>query len=267
MSTNKNHFEKPELSVKELSRALYQSNMELQNANLKLVEQERQRLEFYANISHDLRAPITALSNSVEYMLSYPEISSSEIMDNLKVMQKRIDYMKNLIQDIFLLSSLDSSDTKVHKEQVDMRFFLEDFFYLCCDDSRFQDADLRLNLPEDMNITMRIDPVLMHRVLANLFDNALKYSHPPAYIELGAVLDEHFLSIYVQDHGIGIADENLQKIFDRSYMVQQSRTPGADASSGFGLSIVKSVIEHHNGTITCESKLNKGSRFIIKLPL
>ena len=75
MSNNKSHFEKPELSVEELSHALYEVNLKLQEANKKLTAQEKKRLEFYANISHDLRAPITALSNSIEYMLSNQQLS------------------------------------------------------------------------------------------------------------------------------------------------------------------------------------------------
>lgn len=269
MSAKKNCFEKPELSVEELSHALYSANLKLNEANQQLLQQEKQRLEFYANISHDLRAPVTALSNSVEYMLSCPELSCEELNENLLIMQKRIAYMEHLINDIFLLSSLDSSDNKVHKENVDMRFLLEDYFYLCEEDSRYENAELKLNIADDLNITLFVDPILIHRVLDNLFNNALKYSKGAPYIELGAYIDreENCLIIYVADHGIGISHKNTEKIFDRSYMVQKSRTPGADASSGFGLSIVKSIMEHHNGTVTCESEYKKGSRFILRLPL
>ena len=144
MSAKKNCFEKPELSVEELSHALYSANLKLNEANQQLLQQEKQRLEFYANISHDLRAPVTALSNSVEYMLSCPELSCEELNENLLIMQKRIAYMEHLINDIFLLSSLDSSDNKVHKENVDMRFLLEDYFYLCEEDSRYENAELKL---------------------------------------------------------------------------------------------------------------------------
>lgn len=93
MSDKKNSFQKPELSVEELSHALYHANLKLNAANQKLRQQEKQRLEFYANISHDLRAPITALSSSIEYMLACPELPSQEINENLVLMQKRIVYL------------------------------------------------------------------------------------------------------------------------------------------------------------------------------
>ena len=87
------------------------------------------------------------------------------------------------------------------------------------------------------------------------------------HIELGAYIEGSELVIYVADHGIGISRRNIEKIFERSYTVQKSRTPGSDTGSGFGLSIVKSIMEHHNGTVTCESEPKKGSRFILRLPL
>lgn len=267
MSDKKIPFSKPELSVKELSHALYEANIKLYAANHELQRQEQNRLAFYANISHDLRAPITAISNSIEYMLSTDNMSESELKENLLIMQKRTLYMKRLINDIFLLSSLDSSDNKVHKEEVDIRFFLEDYFYMCDADSHYKDANLRLELSDDLNVTILIDPELMHRVLDNLFTNALKYSRENVTITLGSYIKDDFLIIYVKDTGTGIPKKYLSKIFDRSYMIQKSRTPGSESSSGFGLSIVKSIVEHHNGTVCCESELGKGSRFIISLPL
>lgn len=267
MSETKNRFEKPELSVAELSHALYEVNLKLQEANRKLQEQEKQRLEFYANISHDLRAPVTALSNSVEYMLSNKQLTQEEMLETLSIMQKRTNYMEHLINDIFLLSSLDSSDNRVHKEQVDMRFLLEDYFYMCEADSRYEQAKLILAIPDDLQITLFVDPALMQRVLDNLFTNALKYAKNTPHITLGAYIEHNQFIIYVEDQGIGIAKKHLTKIFDRSYMIAKSRTPNSQTSSGFGLSIVKSIIEHHNGTISCESDLGKGSRFIIRLPL
>ena len=267
MSNNKNRFEKPELSVEELSHALYEVNLKLQEANKKLKDQEKTRLEFYANISHDLRAPVTALANSVEYMLTNKQLTHEEMLETLSIMQKRTTYMEHLINDIFLLSSLDSSDSKVHKEQVDMCFLLEDYFYMCEADSRYTHTQLVLDIPANLQATLFVDPALMQRVLDNIFTNALKYSKGTPHITLGAYVENQEFIIYVEDHGIGIAKKHLSKIFDRSYMVEKSRTPNSQSSSGFGLSIVKAIIEHHNGMISCESEIGKGSRFIIRLPL
>lgn len=267
MSNSKNRFEKPELSVEELSHALYEVNLKLQEANKKLKDQEKARLEFYANISHDLRAPVTALANSVEYMLTNKQLTHEELLETLSIIQKRTTYMEHLINDIFLLSSLDSSDSKVHKEPVDMCFLLEDYFYMCEADTRYTRTELALDIPANLQATLFVDPALMQRVLDNLFTNALKYAKGTPHITLGAYVEKNEFIIYVEDQGIGIAKKHLSKIFDRSYMVEKSRTPNSESSSGFGLSIVKAIIEHHDGTISCESEIGKGSRFIIRLPL
>lgn len=271
MASKKAKFEKPLLSVEELSRALYEANLKLNEANEKLKKQEQLRLEFYSNVSHDLRAPITAITNSIEYMLADNDMSAAERRETLSIMQKRAEYMSHLINDIFLLSSLDSSDEKVHKEPVDMDFFLEDYFYMCEADSRFDNAKLTLDIPQPLSLTLNIDPILMHRVLDNLFTNALKYSKGTPQITLAAFLtkeDEHdILLISVQDNGIGIAKKHLPYIFNRSYTVEKSRTPNEHASTGFGLSIVKSIVERHGGTICCHSEPGTGSRFEIRLKL
>lgn len=263
----KNRFEKPAISVEELSLALYKVNLQLREANNKLIEQEEQRLLFLANVSHDLRSPMTTLSNSLEYLLSQEQIDQKELHESLLLMQKRMNYMNVLINDIFLLSSLETSDDKIKKEPVDIRFFLEDYFYMCEADSKYDQTTLELNMADDINDTLSIDPDLMHRVLDNLFSNAIKYSKEDKYLELGAYRENNDFIIYVQDHGIGIAKKHLSKIFNRSYRVSKARTPDNDTSCGFGLAIVQTIIKRHNGTVHCESELGKGSRFIITLPV
>lgn len=263
----KNRFEKPALTVEELSHALFEVNLQLRDANRKLIEQEEQRLSFLANVSHDLRSPMTTLSNSLEYLLSQEQIDPDELRNCLLLMQKRMNYMNVLINDIFLLSSLETSDEKIKKEPVDIRFFLEDYFYMCEADSKYEHMTLELNIDESIHDTLIIDPNLMHRVLDNLFSNAVKYSKEDKYLALGAYKEQDYFIIYVQDHGVGIAKKHLSKIFNRSYRISKARTPDDDTSSGFGLAIVKTIVHRHNGIVYCESELGKGSRFIIKLPI
>lgn len=263
----KKNFDTPELSVEELTKALYEVNLELQASNNQILEEQRKNKEFYANISHDLRAPITAISNSLQYLLSSSDITPDEQHETLLMMQKRTSYIENLINDIFLLSSLESSSQKVHKEEVDLRFFLEDYFYMCEDDDRFSNCELQLDIAEDFDAKAMIDPVLMQRVLDNLFSNSLKYSRENLRIMLSAKVVDHNAVISVEDNGIGIEKEHLEHIFERSFQVEKARTPDASSGSGFGLSIVKSIIGHHGGCINCQSIANKMTRFTINIPI
>ena len=268
MQEKKPAFEKPELTVEELSIALFQANQKLDLANKQLILNEKERSDFYANISHDLRSPMAAINSSIEYLLSQSTWDEKEVRSILTLIQGRSKFLTQMINDIFMLSALDTSRKSVQPEPIDIGYYLEEFFYDCAADSKYNSRILRLQVPYELDCIVNIDPNLMQRVLDNLFTNALKYSFPGASIILGAKeTDDHQILIFVSDTGIGISQENLEKIFERSYMVEDARTPGFTQGCGFGLAIAKSIVTKHNGTIWCESVLNEGSTFYIKLPI
>ncbi|QFJ56046.1 sensor histidine kinase [Pseudobutyrivibrio xylanivorans] len=262
----KNDFKTPELSVSDLTQSLYEVSKKLQQANRDLQAHEEDMALFYANISHDLRSPITAISNGIEYLQSNEDnISKGELHDTLKVMSERTKYLTQLINDIFLMASLDTPSLSVHTEPVNLRFFLEDYFYMNQVDVAYEGCDLELKLSDafiELNPFVMLDPHLIARALDNLFTNAVKYCDDKPKIILGAdIIDDGSLVVFVRDNGIGIDAKNIEKIFDRGYRVDASRTPGADNGCGFGLSIVKSIVECHGGSITCESTLGEGTEF------
>ena len=263
----KNEFKEPELSVADLSESLYQVSRKLQDANEELRKKDQEKSEFYANISHDLRAPITAISNSVEYMQSNPNMSQEELEATLEVVALRTDYLKQLINDIFLLASLESSTATIHPEPVDVRFLIEDFFYMCEEDTAYKDCHLKLELTDSFvaaNPVLNLDPRMMNRVFDNLFNNALKYSDDSPVITLKAdLVEDNVLQISVTDEGIGIAPDNLDKIFERSFRVDYSRNPNGSSGGGFGLPIVKTIVERLGGCVTCESELGAGTQVTI----
>lgn len=264
-------FEEPHMttgkSVEELSEALFHSYQELEQLNKKLVAQEVERSEFYANISHDLRSPMATISGSIEYLLSLDHIDEKELRSTLSIIQTRSKFMEQMINDIFTLSSLNFSSKNINLEPVEMGFFLEDFFYDCAEDIKYRGRVLRMRVPMELECICNIDPKLIRRVLDNLFTNALKYSNSGDNIVLSADLEDSQLHISVEDTGIGIASENLEKIFDRSFRVDNARTPGFTASAGFGLAIAKSIMDRHQGKIWCESVLHEGSVFHLTLPI
>lgn len=266
----KNTFEAPQLSVADLSKSLYETSLKLQEANQKLLQKEQERMEFYANISHDLRAPITALHNSIEYLQSLSNPSAETLKDTLSIMNKRVDYMTVMINDIFLLSSLESSDRKLNKEPVDFRFFIEEFFYDYESDPFFEHCILHLDLSESFLQkcpTLFIDPHLMQRALDNMMRNSVKYCDTTPEITLAVDYQKDDTCIVsIRDNGIGIPAEHIPHIFEHSYRVDRARTPGDTTSSGFGLSIVDRIIKRHSGTLTCESIVGRGTTFTAVLP-
>lgn len=262
----KKKFELPNLTIEELSEELVITNLKLTQANEKLRQSEQARSEMFSNISHDLRSPITAIKNSVELLSDMTDYSPEKVKPLLAIMNKRIDTLEQLINDIFLLVSLDHDYKQMELEPVPLGFFLEEFFFSIDADSHYQDRTLRLCVAEDLDVLVLVDPHELERVLDNLFTNAYKYSKPGDIISLDAKVEQDRVIVSISDTGIGIAKENLSKIFDRCFIVEKARTPGV-SSTGLGLTITKSIIEHFHGSIWCKSVLGKGSTFSFSLPI
>lgn len=264
---SKQHFKKPEIqTIEALSAELMMANQLLNEANKQLQDSERQRSEMIANISHDLRAPITAIRNTIDYLRSGHTISADDYQSALLLLDKRTASLEHLIQEFFLLVSIDNHKKVFHQTDIDAGPFLEEYFFSALADSKYDDRELLLEVDEHLKAFIFIEPESFIRVLDNLFTNALKYSHQGATIALGTVRNDQTLDIYIRDTGIGIPEDSIHKVFDRSYTVSDSRTPEDVSGCGLGLAIVKSIVEQQKGHISCESKLNVGSTFTISLP-
>ena len=263
----KTSFTRPELTTEELSLALYKVTRELDEANSLLRKNQQQKDLLFANISHDLRSPITAIRNSIEYLLSLENPEKEEVSSTLQLIKRRSIYLENLINDVFLLSSIGVNDSLFHMETINLTFLLEDFYFTTLEDSIYEERELSLEVSQDLNAPVTVDTKMLIRVLDNLFTNALKYSYPGAKIALGAFLEKNFVHVYVKDTGIGIEAKLLEKIFDVSYMAESARTPSNTTGTGLGLSIAKAVITQLQGHIWCESTPKAGSTFHFTLPL
>lgn len=277
MSTSKNTFENPQVesnSIEVLSMKLLQATDQLTKANKELSEKhkaleesERQRKEMLANISHDLRAPITAIRSSLDLLSSYDDLPAEEVKNAVGLINRRVATLESLIQDMYFLFCVEDDTRSFSLETVELVPFLESYFYDAIVDSRYDNHDMQLDIPMDLSGRITIDIQKTIRVLDNLFTNAAKYSGDGSAITLSAKTSGNLAVISVSDTGVGIPSDALAHIFDRTYTVSSSRSPGSTTGSGLGLAIVKAVIEKQNGTVRCESEVNKGSSFIIELPL
>ncbi len=283
---NKKNFEQPELSVEELSHALYEANMKLADMNKKLEESNRAldaanqqlaenirlKMEIYQNISHDLRSPITAIHNSIEYLESLPVITEDDVRSVLPLMSSRTSALERMISEIFLITRLDTSDSLMLFQEIPFRDFLEDFFFMTEADPRFCDRCLDLDIPDDPDIIIRIDPDYMKRALDNLFNNALRHTEKGNTIRLSAKKvisgESPAIEITVSNNGAPLSREDAVHVFDRSWTGSSSRTPDSKSGIGLGLSIVKSIIGQHHGTVTAFSDTENdiSAAFRITLP-
>lgn len=268
----KNNFTSPELetdTLETLSAKLIQTTAELSRANLQLLRYQKERNEMLANISHDLRAPITAIRSTLDLLKSQKEPSEKDMRDALNLIDRRTATLESLIQDMYFLFTLENPSAALDFKVVDAAPLLEEYFFDCSENPLYANHKLELELSPSLSAPVRIDVQKMLRVLDNLFTNAAKYSGDGTTITLRADLlkDSSQLFIEVKDNGIGIPADAISHIFDRTYTVSRARTPGKTAGSGLGLCIVQTILEKFGGTVSCESRENAGCSFQILLPL
>lgn len=261
-------FQSPNLEAKSVEEL----TLQLMEAHTKLQALQKEREMMLANISHDLRAPITAIRSAVDLSLSKENLTKEEFKKILSLIDGRTSTLEDLINDMYYLFCVEDESRPLNMISVDACTFLEEYFYEATIDSRYDTFDMQLDVQEDLKCIINIDPQKMVRVLDNLMTNSAKYAGEKAsFIRLSAYLkkdtsSDPLLIISVSDNGCGIAPEALPHIFTRTYTASDSRTPGTKSGSGLGLSIARAIIERHGGSIGVESTLGKGTKFIITIP-
>lgn len=263
---NRRSFQSPQLRVEDLSRALYEANLELTRVNGQLQESKTRQRELLANLSHDLRSPVATIRNYAEYLLSFPMLDEAETTAALEAIQAKALLLENAINQMLALTTLDEADDHPHLEALPVAELLEEFFHACACDPKYRDCRFSLELAPDFSYQADMDVDLIYRVLENLVANAVKFSEPPREIVLRATGAEDAVTIAVEDNGIGIPPEQREKVFERTYKVSHARTPDTLAGCGLGLSIAKTIVEKHGGRIWCEGAPENGSVFSFTLP-
>ncbi|SEG25850.1 His Kinase A (phospho-acceptor) domain-containing protein [Butyrivibrio sp. Su6] len=263
----KKKFEQPKISadlVDELSQKLLAANNEL-----KRVEEERTMM--LENISHDLRAPLTAIRNTIDFIkdnrnCDVKDMSKDEFKNMINLLDSRTKSLEVLIGDLYYLTCLDSKKDEFDFCEIPIGQFLEEYYFALEIDDTYKDYKLVMEVPENMKEIVMIDGAKMIRVLDNLFTNARKYSDAGSVIALGAGKKDGEVFFYVQDNGRGIPEELIPYVFDRTFRVSKDRSPKGESSNGLGLAIAKSIVNGHGGRIECKSTFGKGSKFIVYLP-
>ena len=256
-------------TIEELSRQLIKAN-----AELKELQEEREIM--FANISHDLRAPMTAIRSAVDLALSEKNPSNEELLSIIELIDRRSKTLESLVNDMYYLYSVNNIPKSFEFEEIEAIHFLEEYFFDLQTDSRFDSFDTTLDIEPGIDCVINIDVQKIIRVLDNLFSNAIKYTkkeidknvNEKSTIKLKVRLENEKLKISVIDNGPGIPEKDLPYVFMRTYTVSDARTPGnGKAGSGLGLAIAKSIVEKHNGNIECRSMQGRGTEFVISLPI
>lgn len=225
---------------------------------------KRQR-EFVADASHELRTPLTVMGIAAEGMEGDTDSNLSEFtVDTLKTMRIEIKRMNNLVAALLSLARNDAGAGDLKLEQVNFNVLFEQTLGTLSMLAEQKGLKLEQRLAQERLIIWG-DRMRLEQLLTILVDNAIKYS-ARGTVTVSALRQNRQLVIKVEDEGIGIDTQDIERIFERFYRVDKARTR-AEGGFGLGLPIAKLIVEQHQGTIEVESKKNGGSSFIVKLPL
>lgn len=225
---------------------------------------EKMKSDFVSSVSHELKTPLTSISGFAETLLDGAYKSEENCRYFLRIIKQETDRMTRLINELLYLSRIEKPDFSIPKRPVNIASVVNKAVKLLQKNIDDKGHLLNLRLPENLGpVTGDEDSVL--EIIINLLDNAIKYTPEGGNITVEIEDESDFISISVADNGIGIAGDELERIFGRFYRVQG---PGITSASGtgLGLAVVKHLVESLNGKISVESQLGKGSTFKISLP-
>jgi signal transduction histidine kinase len=241
--------------VGQLAAAFNRMSAELQNL-------EQSRRDLVANVSHELKTPITAIRAHLENLLDGVERPDPE---TLQVMLTQSERLGRLVEQLLDLSKLESGDVPLAREQVPLHALVEEVMSEIGVTRSDRGVTVRCDVPASLP-AVEVDRERVHQVLFNLVDNAVQFTPRGGTVTVAAHQQDGAVEIAVADTGLGIAPHHLPRLFERFYRVDPARTR-EDGGTGIGLAIARSVVEAHGGHIRAESELGRGSVFTFDLPV
>jgi len=226
---------------------------------------ENMRRDFVANVSHEIKTPLTAIKGFVETLHRGSVDDPEEARRFLGIIQKHADRLSSIVEDLLSLSRIEQEDEgkTIKLEEGYVKDVFQSAIQICR--SKAEEKNITIRPVCKGNISAKFDTTLLEQAVVNLLDNAIKYSEPKSTILIKAQQENSAIRISVEDQGIGIAQKHLPRLFERFYRVDKARSRNL-GGTGLGLAIVKHIAQAHGGHITVESTLGVGSVFTIHLP-
>lgn len=218
---------------------------------------ENIRSQFVANVSHELKTPLTSIKGFAETLKFVEDLPTRNKF--LDIIDKEAERLTNLINDILILSNIENNH-KMKEEEFNPAKVIEDVINMVT--PQMNSKQIEINFSSNGTNELNGDRDKFFQMILNLVENAIKYSNDKTLISIRTYDINDYTYIEVEDNGIGIPKEDLPRIFERFYRVDKSRAKGG---TGLGLAIVKHIARMFNGEIFVKSTLNKGTKFTIKL--
>jgi len=231
----------------------------------KLRRLENIRKDFVANVSHEIKTPITAIKGFVEILMDDTPKNENDIKRFLDIIARHVTRLEAIIDDLLKLSRIekDAETEGIQLTESRIKDVLESAVQTLKPLADSKGTEIGLYC--DDKLIVRINPPLLEQAVVNLLDNAIKYSDEKKPVKIEAVKEDKEIMIHIMDNGRGIEQEHLTRIFERFYRVDKARSRRL-GGTGLGLSIVKHIIQAHGGHVSVTSTPGKGSTFTIHLP-
>jgi len=222
----------------------------------------RLRSDFISNVTHELKTPLTSIRMYTESLMMGRVKSDQVQKEYLSVVVNETDRLKRMINNILEFSKMEKGKPEYHFVNSNLASILnaamKEMNYW------FEKEGFNVVAELDDKIYAEVDPEKMKQAIGNLLSNAIKYSTDTKKISIRLFQKSDHICIEVEDRGIGIAEDKLSRIFEEFYRIEQKESI---SGTGLGLTVVKEIVEAHNGTISVTSEIAKGSRFTIRIPL
>jgi len=241
----------------------YGANRHKEIEDLKKLEAFRR--EFLADVSHELKTPVFAAQGFVHTLLDGAVDDKKIRKKFLKRAARSLDNLDALIQDLLTLSQIETGETKMHFEHFNIVSIVEEVIDQLEVKAEKKNLKLRFDADYSNPIFVHADADRIYRVITNLVSNSIKYT-VEGEVLIGFEVKSEKVLVYVKDTGIGIPPEHLNRIFERFFRVEKSRSKEM-GGTGLGLAIVKHILEAHNTKVSVISTVGKGSTFSFRLPI
>ena len=250
--------------AEELAR---RSAIAVENAQLygELRETDRRKDEFLATLAHELRNPLAPIRNSLQ-ILKMPRVDAGMVERSRDMMERQVHHLVRLVDDLLDVSRVMRGKIELRKERIELATVVARAVETVQPLVNAQGHDLSVRLPNE-SLPLDGDPVRLAQIVGNLLTNAAKYTDPNGRIWLTAERDGGEAVLRLRDNGIGISPNMLPRIFELFVQVDHASTK-AQGGLGIGLTLVKNLVEMHNGTVEARSEgLGRGSEFVVRIPL
>jgi two-component system, OmpR family, phosphate regulon sensor histidine kinase PhoR len=223
---------------------------------------EQMRKDFVANVSHELKTPITSIKGFSETLLDGAMKDEDTLRNFLDIILKESDRLQSLIQDLLELSKVEKSGFELSLQKESISGLIEEILPIL--NERAREKGITLDVHNESPVLAEVDSYRLKQVFINLISNAISYTPQGGIVEVGVEDAGNHVLVSIKDNGIGIAQEEIPRIFERFYRVDKARSRNS-GGTGLGLAIVKHILEAHEAKIEVESELNQGTTFKVVL--